>query len=70
METGENQDEQAALPDIKAMKRGAFEAKANHLQLSTLILQMFDLHIKGRMNLDYLLKLFFTYIFFEAAMFF
>ena len=37
--------------DIKAIKRAAYTANMNNLQLSTVILQMFDLQIKGRMRL-------------------
>lgn len=37
--------------DIKAIKKGAHDANVNSLQLSTVILQLFDLQIKARMIL-------------------
>lgn len=48
-----SQDKAAAndeVGDIKAMKKGALDASANHLQLTCLILQSFDLQIKARMT--------------------
>ena len=37
------------MPDLKNIKKAAFDSGVNHLRLSTLILQVFDLQIKGRM---------------------
>lgn len=58
LEADDNEDDAGTAvppPDIKSIKRSAAESGSNQLQLSTLILQMFDLQIKARMFLVCLL---------------